>query len=75
MAPTGAEGEQREQQSGGLSAYDIPWITPTLRRWKWTKYMPFLPTFQEDCGNNCCRGSRDEPEYDQTAQRDEVTAV
>lgn len=70
--PAGADGEQGEQKPV-VSSYDIPWITPTLRRWKWTKYVPFLPTFQEGCGNNCCRGSRDRPGH--VPERDEVTAV
>ena len=57
MAPDSRPDGQQGAREPATSPYDIPWITPRLRQWKWTKYMPFLPTFQEGCSNNCCRGS------------------
>ena len=40
------------EESGGLrrnplALYEIPCLTYKLRKWSWTKYMPFLPTFVE----------------------------
>ncbi len=30
-----------------LALYEIPCWTHKLKRWRWTKYVPFLPTFVE----------------------------
>ena len=30
-----------------LALYEIPSWTHKLKRWSWTKYVPFLPTFVE----------------------------
>eukprot|EP00096_Caligus_rogercresseyi_P014539 TRINITY_DN7039_c0_g1_i1.p1 TRINITY_DN7039_c0_g1~~TRINITY_DN7039_c0_g1_i1.p1 ORF type:complete len:555 (-),score=51.88 TRINITY_DN7039_c0_g1_i1:374-2038(-) len=30
----------------GSSTYDIPFITGYLRKWSWTRYVPFSPTFK-----------------------------
>ncbi|XP_023325938.1 solute carrier family 23 member 2 [Eurytemora carolleeae] len=29
-----------------IRCYDLPWITPLLKRISWTRYLPFSPTFQ-----------------------------
>ena len=36
--------KQEDSQNSG-DTYDIPFITGILRRYKWTQYVPFLPTF------------------------------
>ncbi len=40
------------EESGGLrrnplALYEIPFLTYQLKRWSWTRYVPFLPTFVE----------------------------
>ena len=41
-----------------MKTYDIPFVTKYLRRWKYSKYVPFLPTFDgfNDL-KSCCKGS------------------
>ena len=44
--------ETEGEASGGfrrnpLAVYEIPCLTYKLRKWSWTKYVPFLPTFAE----------------------------
>ncbi|KAJ8037443.1 Solute carrier family 23 member 2 [Holothuria leucospilota] len=34
------------------SCYDLPFGMNYIKAWKWTRYLPFSPTFQ---GFNCCR--------------------
>ncbi|KAI0217841.1 Solute carrier family 23 member 2 [Lamellibrachia satsuma] len=75
MAPNSRPDGQQGAREPATSPYDIPWITPKLRQWKWTKYIPFLPTFQEGCSNNCCRGSNSDRPADVPADRDEVSPV
>ena len=41
-----------------MKTYDLPFVTNYLRKWKYSKYVPFLPTF--DGFNDlkcCCKGS------------------
>jgi len=41
-----AGGEQPGNESEKLSnCYDIPFITKYLKKWSWTKHLPFSPTF------------------------------
>lgn len=35
-----------ETQGAESKCYDIPFITKYLKRWSWSKYLPFSPTFQ-----------------------------
>ncbi|XP_052819866.1 solute carrier family 23 member 2-like isoform X1 [Mya arenaria] len=49
----------------GDSTYDLPYIMGCLRRMRWTRYIPFLPTFSVGAGkklfcNNCscCKKSK-----------------
>ena len=46
--------------------YDIPLITPHLRRHRWTRFVPFLPTFDENLLSIGCsrrmRSHRTEPD-------------
>jgi hypothetical protein len=49
-----AEGKESQAES----MYDIPYITPWLRRHRWTSYVPFLPTFKVKTTSlfqKCCR--------------------
>lgn len=40
-----------------MKTYDLPFITKYIRRWKYSKYIPFLPTFDGfDDVRCCCRG-------------------
>ena len=39
--------DELEESAQTTDTYDIPVITPILRRWRWTRYVPFLPTFDE----------------------------
>ena len=41
-----------------LALYEIPCLTYKLRKWSWTKYVPFLPTFVEKKKNKKRRRRR-----------------
>ena len=45
---------QHENSEGQTDSdhYDIPYLTPYLKNWSWTKYVPFLPTFNGFKPNN-----------------------
>ena len=54
--PDQPEEEKQESKDSriDLKTYDLPFVTKYIRRWKYTKYIPFLPTF----------GTRDESKVD-----------
>ena len=41
-----------------LKTYDIPVVSKYIRRWKYSKYIPFLPAFSGfDNARICCKGA------------------
>ena len=49
------------------TTYDIPFIMGCLRRQKWARYIPFLPTFNVNIRNifrKCCCKSSKQKAYD-----------
>ena len=49
-------GDQRKH-STSIHTYDIPFITPYLQKFKFVKYLPFLPYYEEDYFENQCKDS------------------
>ncbi|XP_013420342.1 solute carrier family 23 member 1 isoform X1 [Lingula anatina] len=41
--------------------YNIPYLTPWLQKYSWSRFIPFLPTFKESslkCRINCCEKAK-----------------
>ncbi|XP_050707982.1 solute carrier family 23 member 1-like [Eriocheir sinensis] len=62
----GKEEAMQALRSPTSVCYDLPWITPYMRRVSWMRFLPFSPTFDE-AGHSSCMSSRckDEEEQDQ----------
>ncbi|XP_060081994.1 solute carrier family 23 member 1-like [Ylistrum balloti] len=56
-----------ETTASSLAIYDLPLITPILRRHKWCRFVPFLPTFDYDrlSQSKCCKNNEVEASSDQ----------
>ena len=46
-------GEYVAEDGNTSSCYDLPFGMKTLRKWKWTRYIPVSPTFIT--GFKCCK--------------------
>ena len=45
-----SEGETEGERLASIHTYDVPFITPYLQRFKFVKYLPFLPYYDENDG-------------------------
>ncbi|XP_071813928.1 solute carrier family 23 member 1-like [Apostichopus japonicus] len=48
--------DKKADGTTGLSCYDLPFGMSYIRKWTWTRYLPFSPTFQ---GFKLCRRGRE----------------
>ena len=48
-----------DENAYSLKTYDLPFGMSKIRGWRWTRYIPFCPTFLDiaECLPDCCSSS------------------
>jgi hypothetical protein len=48
-----------DENAYSLKTYDLPFGMSKIRAWRWTRYIPFCPTFLDiaECLPDCCSSS------------------
>ena len=60
--------EDGNQEESSTEVYDLPFGMSQIRKWKWTRYLPFCPTFK----NNMTHNEHDEDEESGSAAVSEI---